>query len=84
MPSSLKIHVQAEIYGKMSLGEIDKMLATEDITATEVFNGLRLYFMQKPNRTRLKQWERFFRRNSTLFGMLTDEDIALLHKVKNS
>ena len=81
MPSALKIHVQAEIYGKMSLGEIDKMLATEDITATEVFNALRLYFLRKPNRTRAKKWSRFFRRNGALFRMVTDEDIRLLQKV---
>lgn len=81
MPSSLKIHVQAEIYGKMSLGEIDRMLATEDITATEVFNALRLYFLQKPNKTRAKQWSRFFKRNAALFRMVTDDDISLLQKV---
>ena len=81
MPSSLKIHAQAEIYGKMSLGEIDKMLATEDITGTEVFNALRLYFLNKPNKTRARKWSRFFKRNSTLFNMVTDDDIRRLQKV---
>lgn len=78
MPSSLKIHAQAEIYGKMSLGEIDKMLATEDITATEVFNALRLYFLNKPNKTRARTWSRFFKRNAALFNMVTENEIKLL------
>jgi len=68
----------------LSAKQIDELLCTTDLTGTEVFHALRDHFYERPNRTRLKQWERFFRRNSTLFGMLNDEDIALLHKVKNS
>ena len=83
MPSSLKIYAQAEIYGKMSLGEIDKMLATEDITATDVFNALRLYFLNKPNKTRAAKWSRFFKRNATLFGMVSDSDIEKLNQVRD-
>jgi hypothetical protein len=68
----------------MNLGEIDRLLVTTDLTGTEVFNALRDHFRANPNRNRLKKWERFFRRNSTLFGMVTDDDIELIMKVKRS
>lgn len=68
----------------MNLGDIDRLLATTDLTGTEVFNALRDHFHANPNRNRLKKWERFFRRNSTLFGMVTDEDIDLIMQVKRS
>ena len=44
----------------MNLRDIDRLLATTDLTGTEVFNALRDHFRANPNRNRLKKWERFF------------------------
>ncbi len=64
----------------MNLGEIDRLLATTDLTGTEVFNALRDHFRANPNKTRARKWSRFFRRNGALFRMVTDDDIRLLQE----
>lgn len=68
----------------MNMGEIERLVVTTDLTYTEVFNALRDHFYANPNRNRLKKWERIYRRNSTLFGMVTDDDIHLIMEVKRS
>ena len=68
----------------MNLGEIDRLLVTTDLTGTEVFNALRDHFRANPNRTRARKWERFFRRNAVLFGMVTLDDIKLIQEVRSS
>lgn len=65
----------------MNLKDIDRLLATTDLTGTEVFNALRDHFRANPNRTRARKWSRFFKRNAALFQMVTDDDISLLQKV---
>jgi hypothetical protein len=68
----------------MNLGEIDRLLATTDLSATDVFNALRDHFRANPNRNRPKKWERFFRRNGALFRMVTDDDIRLIQQARRS
>lgn len=83
MSEAIRKYVEQEHIAKMSLGEIDRMLVTTDKTATEVFEALRSHFLRNPNKTRARKWSRFFRRNATLFGMVTDSDIAKLNEVRD-
>ena len=67
---------------KMNANDIDRLLATTDLSATDVFNALRNHFYARPNRTRAKKWEGFYRLNATLFAMVTDEDIDMIREAR--
>ena len=82
MSEAIRKYVDQENIAKMSLSEIDRMLATTDQTATEVFEALRSHFLRNPNKTRARKWSRFFKRNATLFSMVSDSDIEKLNQVR--
>lgn len=67
---------------RLNSNDIDRLLATTDLSATDVFCALRDHFYARPNKTRAAKWEGFFKLNSTLFAMVTDEDIDMIRDAR--